>query len=61
MFYLLLFGTAQQDLTEWGTGILGVVLVEKMNSISGWIDLGKQGWLAQLGPEWILQTPFRGQ
>lgn len=44
-----MFGTAQQDLTGCGTGILGVVLVERGNTISGWIDLGKQGWLAQLG------------
>lgn len=31
MFYLLIFGTAQHDLTGCGTGILGVVLVEKVD------------------------------
>lgn len=31
MFYLLIFGTAQHDLTGCGTGIMGVVLVEKVD------------------------------
>lgn len=46
-FYLLIFGTAQQDLTGCGTGILGVVLVERGTAYQA--GLGKQGWLAQLG------------
>lgn len=46
-FYLFIFGTAQQDLTGCGTGILGVVLVEKGTAYKA--GLGKQGWLTQLG------------
>lgn len=57
MFYLLMFGTAQHGLV----GILGVVSVEKVDSISSWIDLGKQGWLAQLGPEAGITNLSRGQ
>lgn len=45
MFYLLIFGTAQHDLTGCSTGILGVVLVEKVAQV-GLIGGSSAGWLS---------------
>lgn len=73
MFYLLIFGTAQHDLTGCGTGILGVVLVEKVdryiryqagfiggnNRLSWDLQGGREFWASLISEALLAQQCFK--